>query len=160
MRALVAVTLALTISCGSLTVPAKTTPDQSSAEAVLRSLYTALAERDAEAVVGLVRAKDGGELAAAEQRAMRDGLDRTFASGPIRVTAVRVLASRPLDTDAARLLPPNVRGAQLIFEVDGSGNACVPLPIVTGTAPFAEIGHRWYALEDVHFGVPFTTLPC
>ncbi len=91
---------------------------------------------------------------------MRDGLKRVFAGGTVHVTAVRVTFSGPLESEAMQLLPVGTTGARLVFGVDGTGNACLPLPIINGTGSFVQLQGRWYVLEERLFGVPFSTLSC
>jgi hypothetical protein len=134
--------------------------DQSSAEATLRSFYTALEAKNLDGVVNLFRAKTGAALSASEDSAIQEGLRRVFAADPIHISAIQVTGSRALEPDAIRLLPSRVSAIRLTFSVTGSANTCLPLPISNGTGPFAELQGKWYMLEDVQFGLPFTVLRC
>jgi ketosteroid isomerase-like protein len=156
----VVLTLLISISCVSrLTLPTPSS-DQSSAEAALRSFYGAIEAKDADTVVGLFRAKDGTALSSTQERTMRDGLKRVFAGTPAHVTTVRVDTARPLETEAMNLLPFGTAAVRLTFAVDGTGSACFPLPMQNGTSPFAQLQGRWYILEELQFGFPFTVLNC
>ena len=135
-------------------------PDQSSAEATLRTFYSAIQANDTERIAGLVRTKEGTALSTIQDAVMRDGLKRVFAGGAVHVTAVRVTSSGPLESEAMQLLPVGTTAARLVFAVDGTGNACLPLPIINGTGSFAQLQGRWYVLEERLFGLPFSSLNC
>jgi len=156
----VALVVAIAVSSGCNSSAPSVTADQSTAEATLRSFYNAIEAKDADRVVALLRAKEGTPLSTARDKTLRDGLMRVFARAAIHVTATRVVSMRALESDAIALLPTGTSAVRLVFAAEGTGNACISLPINNGTAPFAEIQGRWYVLEDAQFGLPFSAVNC
>ena len=150
----------ISASCAGSADGPTASPDQSSAEAALRSLYAAIDAKNASAVIVLFRAKNGAALSSVQEKTMRDGLARIFARNATHVASVRVNASGPLEPDALALLPPGTNAVRLTFTADGTGNECLTLPITNGTGPFAQLQGRWYVLEELLFGLPFAVMTC
>lgn len=159
--ALAALLVSSVASCnvGADSSPVSSATDQSSPAATLRSMYDALASGDRGEMPSLLRTKSGGPLDAEQVKQVTSGIDRMIAAGTLRVAAVRVVASLPLDAVAASMLPGGSEAVRATFEVDGTGNRCLQLPLKNATAALAKLGGQWYVLEEVAFGLPFTVLP-
>ena len=149
----------LVISCSTVAAPSSAVQasrsDQASPQAALQSMYLALASRDVDAIPSLVRAKNGGTLSAQQVRQVKAGSEQIVAAGPLHVSTVQVVATLPLDATAVSLLPSGTNAVRATFDVEGTGNSCLHLPLRNAEAPLAEINGDWYVLEDATFGLPF-----
>ena len=138
---------AVAVSC-----VAPATADQSSAKAVVTSLYARLQAGRYDDAVTLLRATDGSVLAAATQATVRQSWESALKGRTFRVTSITLTAERPLEDDARALLPTGADAVRLTLEVDGESDApCWTLPLKNGTVSAARIDDRWYLIEELHF---------
>ena len=149
----------LVIACSTVAAPSPalsgSRSGQASPQAALQTMYLALASGDVEVIPSLVRAKNGGTLSAQQIQQVKAGSEQIIAAGPLHVSTVRVVTTLPLDATAVSLLPSGTNAVRATFDVEGTGNTCLRLPLRHAEAPLAQINGDWYVLEDVAFGLPF-----
>jgi hypothetical protein len=126
--------------------------DQSSAKAVVTSLYARLQAGRYDDAVALLRATNGALLSTATQAASKQSYASALKDRTFRVTSITFTAERPLEDDARALLPAGADAVRLTLQVDGESDApCWKLPLKNGTVSAARIDDRWYLVEELHF---------